>query len=82
MMRLKRLFSVLFVLFLFLSSALSALAQEESKVPVDFASLRHDDTDDALGSIPGTKQFGPFEQTVTQYDFEKALEWLAPLAKG
>jgi len=40
-----------------------------------------DTENDALRSILGTKQFGPFEQAVTQYDFEKALELLTPPAK-
>ncbi len=36
---------------------------------------------DVLFDILGTEQFGPFEYAVKQYDFEKALELMNPLAK-
>ena len=36
---------------------------------------------DALRSILGAKHFGPFENALTQYDFEKALELLTPLSE-
>ena len=40
-----------------------------------------DTENDALRSILGTKQFGPFEHALTQYDFEKALELMTPLSE-